>query len=209
MIKILIADDHAVVREGVKRILTDHGRYHFGEAATAEETLTAIRNSDWDLLILDLSLPIRGGLAVLEEVRSLAPKLRTIVYSMHPEDQFGLRVLKAGAVGYLAKERAPEELIQAIEKVRAGGIYITDTLAQNLATHLKTGTDEPLHSRLSSREYTVFEQIAKGQSVSQIADALCLSVKTVSTYRARILEKMGLASNVDLTRYALKWRLIT
>ncbi|MCU1310428.1 MAG: citB4 [Candidatus Angelobacter sp.] len=208
MIKILIADDHAVVREGVKRILTDQPLYRFGEAATAEETLSAIRNSDWDILILDLSLPARGGLAVLEELESLAPKLRTIVYSMHPEDQFGLRVLRAGAVGYLAKERAPEELIQAIEKVRAGGLYITETLAENLATHLKSGDDLPLHHRLSGREYTVFEQIAKGQSVSQIAEALCLSVKTVSTYRARILEKMGLASNADLIRYALNQRLI-
>jgi DNA-binding NarL/FixJ family response regulator len=209
MIKILIADDHAVVREGVKRILADQPLYRFGEAATAEEALSAIRDSDWDILILDLSLPVRGGLAVLEEVRSLAPKLRTIVYSMHPEDQFGLRILRAGAVGYLAKERAPEELIQAIEKVRAGGVYVTDTLAENLAALLKSGIDEPLHSRLSSREYTVFEQIAKGQSVSQIAEALCLSVKTVSTYRARILEKMGLASNSDLIRYALNQRLIT
>jgi DNA-binding NarL/FixJ family response regulator len=209
MIKILIADDHAVVREGVKRILADQPLYRFGEAATAEEALSAIRNSDWDILILDLSLPVRGGLAVLEEVRSLAPKLRTIVYSMHPEDQFGLRILRAGAVGYLAKERAPEELVQAIEKVRAGGVYVTETLAENLAALLKSGIDEPLHSRLSSREYTVFEQIAKGQSVSQIAEALCLSVKTVSTYRARILEKMGLASNSDLIRYALNQRLIT
>jgi DNA-binding NarL/FixJ family response regulator len=209
MIKILIADDHAVVREGVKRILADQPLYRFGEAATAEEALSAIRNSDWDILILDLSLPVRGGLAVLEEVRSLAPKLRTIVYSMHPEDQFGLRILRAGAVGYLAKERAPEELVQAIEKVRAGGVYVTETLAENLAALLKSGIDEPLHSRLSSREYTVFEQIAKGQSVSQIAEELCLSVKTVSTYRARILEKMGLASNSDLIRYALNQRLIT
>jgi DNA-binding NarL/FixJ family response regulator len=127
---------------------------------------------------------------------------------MHPEDQFGLRVLRAGAVGYLAKERAPEELIQAIEKVRAGGVYVTESLAENLAAHLKSGADVPLHHRLSSREYTVFEQIAKGQSVSQIADALCLSVKTVSTYRARILEKMGLTSNADLMRYALDQRLI-
>jgi two-component system invasion response regulator UvrY len=208
MIKILIADDHAVVREGVKRILTDQGLYHFGEAATAEDALTAVRSSDWDILILDLSIPVRGGFAVLEELGLLKPKLRTIVYSMHPEDQFGLRVLKAGAVGYLAKERAPEELIQAIEKVRAGGLYVTETLAETLAAHLKSGDDLPLHHRLSSREYTVFEQIAKGQSVSQIADALCLSVKTVSTYRARILEKMGLTSNADLTRYALDQRLI-
>jgi DNA-binding NarL/FixJ family response regulator len=208
MIKILIADDHAVVREGIKRILRDQQLHRFGEAATAEETLSAIRNSDWDILILDLSLPARGGLAVLEELKSLAPKLRTIVYSMHPEDQFGLRVLRAGAVGYLAKERAPEELIHAIEKVRAGGIYVSETLAENLAARLRSGADVPLHHRLSSREYTVFEQIAKGQSVSQIAEALCLSVKTVSTYRARILEKMGLTSNADLIRYALDQRLI-
>ena len=209
MIKILIADDHAVVREGVKRILADQPLYRFGEAATAEEALSAIRNSDWDILILDLSLPARGGLAVLEELGSLAPKLRTIVYSMHPEDQFALRVLRAGAVGYLAKERAPEELIQAIEKVRAGGVFVSSTLAESLAAHLKPGADEPLHFRLSSREYTVFEQIAKGQSVSQIAEVLCLSVKTVSTYRARILEKMGLTSNAELMRYALDQRLIT
>jgi DNA-binding NarL/FixJ family response regulator len=209
VIKILIADDHAVVREGIKRILRDQQLHRYGEAATAEEALSAIRNSDWDILILDLSLPARGGLAVLEELKSLAPKLRTIVYSMHPEDQFGLRVLRAGAVGYLAKERAPEELIQAIEKVRAGGIYVSETLAENLAAHLRSGADVPLHHRLSSREYTVFEQIAKGQSVSQIADALCLSVKTVSTYRARILEKMGFTSNADLMRYALDQRLIS
>jgi two-component system invasion response regulator UvrY len=208
MIKILIADDHAVVREGVKRILADQPLYHFGEAATAEETLSAVRNSDWDILILDLSLPARGGLAVLEELGSLAPKLRTIVYSMHPEDQFGLRVLRAGAVGYLAKERAPEELLQAIEKVRAGGVYISSTLAESLAAHLKSG-DKPRHERLSSREYSVFEQLAKGQSVSQIADTFCLSVKTISTYRARILEKMGFSSNAELMRYALNHRLIT
>jgi DNA-binding NarL/FixJ family response regulator len=120
---ILIADDHAVVREGIKRILSERPAYRFGEAATAEETLASIRKSNWEILILDLSLPSRGGLAVLEELKSLAPKVRTIVYSMHPEDQFGLRVLRAGAVGYLAKERAPEELLQAIEKVNAGGIY--------------------------------------------------------------------------------------
>jgi DNA-binding NarL/FixJ family response regulator len=127
---------------------------------------------------------------------------------MHPEDQFGLRVLRAGAVGYLAKERAPEELIEAIEKVRAGGLYVTETLAENLAAHLRSGNDLPLHHRLSGREFTVFEHIAKGQSVSQIAEALCLSVKTVSTYRARILEKMGFSSNADITRYALNQRLI-
>jgi DNA-binding NarL/FixJ family response regulator len=145
---------------------------------------------------------------VLEELGSLAPKLRTIVYSMHPEDQFGLRVLRAGAVGYLAKERAPEELMQAIEKVGAGGLYISSTLAEGLAAHLKSGADEPIHERLSSREYTVFELLAKGQSVSQIADVLCLSVKTVSTYRTRILEKMGLSSNAELMRYALNHRLV-
>jgi two-component system invasion response regulator UvrY len=122
-------------------------------------------------------------------------------------DSFGTR--RSRAVGYLAKERAPEELIQAIEKVRAAGVYVTDTLGENLAAHLKSGSDVPLHHRLSSREYTVFEQIAKGQSVSQIAEALCLSVKTVSTYRARILEKMGLVSNADLTRYAMNQRLIS
>jgi two-component system invasion response regulator UvrY len=205
---ILIADDHAVVREGIKRILQERPAYKLGEAATAEETLAAVRKSTWEILILDLSLPLRGGLAVLEELRSLAPKLRTIVYSMHPEDQFGLRVLRAGALGYLAKERAPEELLQAIDKVRSGGIYVTNTLAESLAAQLKSG-NKPKHERLSSREYSVFEQLAKGKSLSQIADSLCLSVKTVSTYRSRILEKMEFSSNAELTRYALGNKLIS
>jgi two-component system invasion response regulator UvrY len=205
---ILIADDHAVVREGIKRILCERPAYRLGEAATAEEALAAIRKSNWEILILDLSLPSRGGLAVLEEVKSLAPQLRAIVYSMHPEDQFGPRVLRAGAAGYLAKERAPEELLHAIEKVKAGGIYITSKLAESLAVRLKAG-DKSSHDLLSTREYSVFEHLAKGRSVSQIADSLCLSVKTVSTYRARILEKMGFSSNAELTRYALSNQLIS
>jgi DNA-binding NarL/FixJ family response regulator len=207
--KILIADDHAVVRRGLRQILADEfKRAEFVEVGSANEALAGIRKENWDVLILDITMPGRSGLDALKEIRESRPRLPVLVLSMHPEDQFAVRVLKTGASGYMTKESAPEELVGAIKKVLAGGRYVSAALAEKMASYLAIDTPKPPHERLSDREFVVLRLIASGKTPSQIAKELSLSVKTVSTYRARILEKTGMASNAELTHYAIKNQLV-
>ncbi len=207
--KILITDDHAVVRKGLRQILADEfKKAAFAEAGNASEALDRIRKEAWDVVVLDITMPGRSGLEALKEIREARPKLPVLVLSMHPEDQFAVRVLKAGASGYMTKESAPEELVGAIKKVVAGGRYVSTALAEKMASYLAIDTPKPPHERLSDREFVVLRMIASGKTVSQIAEELSLSVKTVSTYRVRILEKMGMTNNAELTHYAIKSQLV-
>ena len=208
--RILIADDHAVVRHGLKQILVDeYKRAEFGEARTGQEALGRIWKEKWDIVILDVTMPGRGGLEVLKEIKAARPKLPVLVLSMHPEDQFAVRVLKAGASGYMTKESAPEELVGAVKKILAGGRHISASLAEIMAAHLTLNTNRPPHELLSNREFQVMRQIASGKTVSEIARELSLSVRTVSTYRTRILEKTGMKSNAELTHYAFQNQLVS
>lgn len=207
--KILITDDHAVVRQGLKQILADEFKNAtFGEASNAQEALSHVWREAWDVVVLDMSMPGRNGLEVLKEIKKSRPKLPVLVLSMHPEDQFAVRVLKTGAAGYMTKESAPEELVGAIKKVLAGGRYVSASLAETMATYLDVDVQKPPHERLSDREFQVLRLIASGKMVSQIARELSLSVKTISTYRTRILEKMTMKSNAELTHYAIQSHLV-
>lgn len=209
MIRVLIADDHAILRRGLKEILVrELKEVVCGEAEDAQQVLDRVRKQQWDLVTLDLSMPGRSGLDVIRELKFLRPKLPILVLTMHPEDQYGKRVLKAGASGYMNKEAAPEELIKAIRKVLAGGRYLSPALAELLALDLGRGADQPLHERLSDRELEVLRLIGSGKAVSQIAEVLHLSVTTVSTYRARMLEKMSMTTTAELMNYALRNRLV-
>jgi len=209
MIKILIADDHAIVREGLKQILADTPDMEVaGEAANGHEVLEFISKADCDLVLLDLAMPGRDGLETLKELKREKPKLPVLVLSIYPEEQYAVRALKAGVSGYLTKESAPEELIAAIRKVSRGGKYISTSLAEKLALHLEADADKPVHEKLSDREYQVMLMIASGKTVKEIADKMCLSVKTISTYRTRALNKMGMKNNAAFTYYALKHGLV-
>jgi two-component system invasion response regulator UvrY len=209
MIQILIVDDHAILRRGLKEILEREFRdASIAGAGTAEQALTQLDSEKWDLVILDITMPGRSGVDVLRHLKALRPKLPVLVLSMHPEDQYGKRVLKAGASGYMNKESAPEELIKAVRKLLSGGRYVSPTLAETLAVDLGRDDDTPAHERLSDREFEVLRKMASGKTVGQIAQELHLSVPTVSTYRARILEKMGMSNTAELIRYALNHRLV-
>ena len=209
MIRLLIADDHAILRRGLKEILVrELKEVVCGEAGNAQEALSEVQSRDWDLVILDVTMPGRSGLDILKDLKKLRPKLPVLFLSMHPEDQLGKRVLKAGASGYMMKESAPEELIKAIRKVLAGGLYVSATLAEKLALDLGAKTEQLLHERLSDRELEVLRMIASGLTVSQIAEKLFLSVTTVSTYRARILEKMNMTTTAELMHYGLSNHLV-
>jgi two-component system, NarL family, invasion response regulator UvrY len=205
MINILIADDHAIVREGLKRILADVPDMHVaGEASNGSEALDLVRKNKWDIVLLDISMPGRNGLDVLKLIKDEHPKLPVLMLSIYPEDQYAVRVLKAGASGYLTKESAPSQLVAAIRKVAQGGNYISQALAEKLVAGLQTNTDKNLHESLSDREFEILRLIASGKTLSQIAEQLLLSIKTVSTYRSRILEKMQMQNNAELTNYAIK-----
>jgi len=209
MIKILIADDHPIVRQGLKQILSEEPDIEVvGEAQNSQEVLELVRKQHWDIVILDITMPGRGGLDVLKELKHERPKLPVLMLSVHPENQYAVRALKAHASGYLTKDSAPEELVKAIRKILRGGKYISLTLADKLAFDLETETEKPLHDTLSDREYQVMMMIASGKTVSQIAEELSLSVKTIGTYRTRILEKMKLKTNAELTHYVFKNKLI-
>jgi DNA-binding NarL/FixJ family response regulator len=208
-IKVLIADDHAVVRRGLKQILSEQPDTGiFGEAQSADEVFRLIEKGHWDIVILDIGMPGRGGLETLKELKRLSPKLPVLVLSIYPEDQYGIRALRAGAAGYLTKESAPEELVKAIRRVLAGGKYVSNSLGERLARELEYDAKVPLHQRLTDREYHVFCLIASGKTVGEVAEELSLSKKTISTYRVRILEKMQMTTNAELTRYALQNQLI-
>lgn len=209
MIKILIADDHAIVRKGLKQIISEtQDMVVSDEAADGQEVLNKVRKNGFDMVLLDISMPGRTGLDILRELRAEKPKMPVLVLSMYPEEQYAVRVLRAGASGYLTKESAPDELIAAIRKVSLGKKYITASLAERLALDLDVDTDKPLHETLSDREYQVLCLIASGKTVGEIAEKLSLSAKTISTYRARILEKMNMKNNAELTHYALQHKLV-
>jgi two-component system invasion response regulator UvrY len=200
--KILIADDHAVLREGLKQILADEfAQTDFGEAGSTQQTLDLLAKKKWDVLLLDINMPGRSGLEVLRETRQNYPKLPVLVLSSTPEDQMGLRVLKAGASGYLNKQTALEDLVQAVRKVMAGGKYISARLAEKLATEVGRSEKAP-HEQLSDREFQVMQMLSSGQSLKEIAAELSLSVKTISTFRGRVMEKLKLQNNVELAHYA-------
>lgn len=207
--RILIADDHEIVRKGLQELLA-HGLPDaaFGEANDAEQVLERVRTDPWDLVILDITLPGRSGLDVLKDLKIQEPDLPVLVLSMHSETQYGKRVLKAGASGYMHKDSAPDQLINAIRKVLSGGRYVSPALAERLALDLTRGVEKCPHERLSDREIEVLRMIASGKSVSQIADALNLSVTTVSTYRTRILEKLNMTTTAELIHYGLSGGLV-
>jgi len=209
MIRILIADDHTIVREGLKQIIADiSGMEVTDEATNGNEALSKLRKGNFDVVLLDISMPGKSGLETLKEIRMEDQALPVLILTMHPEEQYAIRVLKAGASGYLTKESAPEELISAIRKVTNGGKYISASLAEKLVFHLEVDTEKPLHETLSDREYQVLCKIGSGNTISDIADEMSLSVKTISTYRSRILEKMDMKSNAELTYYAIKNELV-
>jgi two-component system invasion response regulator UvrY len=209
MIKILIADDHAIVREGLKQILSESpDLVVVAEASTGQEVLEKIGKNDLDLVVLDIAMPGRGGLDILKEIKSQRPRLSVLMLSMYPEEQYAVRVLKSGASGYLTKESAPAELVRAIRQISQGKKYISPSLAEKLAIDLEISPDRPPHETLSDREYQVMCMIASGKTLREIADGLSLSIKTISTYRSRILEKMNMKTNAELTHYAIKNRLV-
>jgi DNA-binding NarL/FixJ family response regulator len=209
MIKILIADDHPVVRKGLKDIIQATSDMTVsGEASKGQEVLENVKRIDFDVVVLDIAMPGRSGLDILKELKSGKPELPVLILSIHPEEQYAVRVLKAGASGYLTKDSAPDELITAIRKVSRGKKYISASLAEKLAYDLEIGAEKPLHETLSDREYEVMCRIASGKTVKEIAEELFLSGKTISTYRARILEKMQMKSNAELTHYTIKLGLV-
>jgi two-component system, NarL family, invasion response regulator UvrY len=206
---ILLIDDHEVVRDGVKRIVDKQlGPFTFGEASSAAQALALVRERDWDLVVLDISLAGRDGLEVLKEMKHIRSNLRVLILSMHSEELFARRALKGGAAGYITKNSSRAEVAKAVTNVMRGGIYVSHTLAEKLVVDLKDGTDGLPHEILSDREFEVLRLLASGKTVSEIAEALRLSVGTISTYRARILEKMRMKTNAELTYYAIQNRLV-
>jgi len=209
MIKILVADDHAIVREGLKQIVADTSDMVVaGEAANSHETLDLVIKQDWDLVLLDIAMPGRGGIDTLKQIKQNKPDLPVLILSMYPEEQYAFRALKAGASGYLTKESAPEELIGAIRKVAGKRNYISSSLAEKIATYISVDREKPIHELLSDRELQVMLMIAMGKTVTDIADNLSLSIKTISTNRSRALKKMGMKNNAEFMYYAMKQGLV-
>lgn len=209
MIRILIADDHILLREGLKQVLQDEfDDIAFGEAGSGVETLQKLKSRDWNVLILDIIMPDRSGMDILQDIHKNYPKLPVLVLSSTPEDQLGVRVIKAGAWGFLNKQAIAEDLVLAINKLLSGGRYISPTLAERLAADLDRSQDRPLQELLSPREYQIFKMMATGQSVKEIADELSRSVKTVSTFRSRVFEKLHLKNDMDFYQCANKYGLL-
>lgn len=209
MISVLIADDHTIVRKGLKQILTETPDMVVAdEASNGHEVMSKIRQRDYDIVLLDISMPGKSGLDILKELKAEKPKIPVLVLSMYPEEQYAVRVLRAGASGYLTKESAPDELVVAMRKVAQGKKYVSPSLAEKLAFDLEFDAKRSLHETLSDREYQVMCMIASGKTVGEIAEKLNLSAKTISTYRARILEKMNMKNNAELTHYAIQNRLV-
>ncbi len=207
--KILIADYHLVVRRGIKQILSDWSDTAImDEACNGQEVLDKVQDNNYDLILLDISMPGRSGLEVLAQLKKERPDLNVLILSMHTEEQYAVRVMKAGASGYLTKESTPEELISAVEKVSQGRKYVSSSLAEQLAFYVEAKNENPPHELLSDREFEVLCLIAKGKTATEIAEMLSLSIKTISTYRTRILEKMAMTNNAQLTHYAIKNNLI-
>lgn len=209
MKRILIADDHSVIRNGVKQILSsEFSAVEFGDAANSIEVFQKIKEKKWDILILDMDMPGRNGLEVLKQLKDEKTNIPVLMFSMHPEEQIAIRALKSGASGYLSKDSASAELANAIHQILSGRKYITPSLAEQLAAQIENPLDKAPHELLSDREYETLLLFAKGKTVSQIAEELSLSVPTISTYRARILEKMGMKTNAELASYAIRNNLV-
>jgi two-component system, NarL family, invasion response regulator UvrY len=209
MLRVLVADDHTVVRRGLRQILAAQPDIEVsGEAENAAEVVDQVRANDFDVVVLDITMPGRSGLDVLRELRVLKPAQRVLMLSMHPEDRYAVRVLRAGASGYLTKESAPEELVKAVRKIAGGGKYVSPAMAERLADEIGTLSEKPPHELLSDREFEIMRLLSSGKTVTEIADRLCIAVNTVSTYRVRVLKKMGLANNAELMRYALQHQLV-
>ena len=205
MLKVLVADDFPLIRRGVRDLLVEGFQgVKIGEAANFHEMLDLLRRKPWDVAVMDISMPGMNGLDALKQMKQEFPDLPVLVFSMHPEEQYAIRMFKAGADGYLTKVSAPEELVKAIKRVHQGGKYVSPSLGEALASTVKSGSEKPPHELLSDREYQVLCLIGSGKTVSQIADKANLSVTTISTYRARILEKMRMRTNAELTRYVIQ-----
>jgi len=209
MIKIIVADDHPVFREGLKRILSKEIDMDVsGEVSSGEELLNELTESEYDLIVLDVGLPGRSGIDILADIRKMDAKIPILIYSMHPEERFGVRAFKAGADAYLSKEEKPDVLFKAIRRISMGHKYITPTIAEQMAHTLEDSSDAVPHEKLSTREFEIMLKIAKGNSVKQISEKLSISTNTVNTYRSRIFEKMGFNNNIELTRYVIDNKLI-
>ena len=209
LVKILVIDDHEIVRRGVKQILEEvFPHVEVGEADTGQKGIAAVRQEPWDLAIVDISLPDQSGLELLCELHSTAPQLPLMVLSLHPEEQYAVRAFRAGAMAYLTKQTAPEELARAVKQVLTGRMYVTASLGERMAGSLSKNATSPVHHTLSEREFEVLVLLAQGQSVKHIAQSLALSIKTVSTYRARLLDKLQLSTTAELIRYALDHHLV-
>ncbi len=208
-IRVLIADDHAIVREGLKQIISDSGHISVAaEAENAQQAIQKVREGGFDVLLLDISMPDRNGIDVLKQVKKEFPSLPVLMLTMHREDQYAIRAMKAGASGYLTKQSAPSELVNALQMVAAGRKYITPALAEELANQIGDDSGKPLHDALSDREFQTLVMIASGRTVTEIANELSLSVKTISMYRARLLQKMRLRHNAELSHCAIRHRLV-
>ncbi|MCI0537972.1 MAG: response regulator transcription factor [Verrucomicrobiales bacterium] len=210
MLNILVTDDHAIIRRGLKQIMLEGlgSEVVVEEAQNAQEALDHVAKREWDVVLMDVSMPGRSGIDILTEIKKARPHTPVLFVTMHGEDQFAVRVLRAGASGFISKDSAPDELLQAIRKVAAGGRYLSDSLAEKLALGLTDELNKQPHELLSDREFQVLRKIGAGRTATQIAEDLALSVKTVSTYRARILEKMRMNNNAELTNYAIKNKLV-
>lgn len=208
-IKILIVDDHAIVREGLKQIVSEESdMFVAGEAKDANELMELLQKENWDIVVLDISMPGKSGLEILKDIKLLYPELPVLILSMFNEEQYGIRAIRAGASGYLKKVSAPDELIKAIRKIVEGKKYINETLAEKLATAIANSSLVTLHEKLSDREYQIMCSIAQGKTAEEIAESFSISINTFYTYRSRILEKMSMKSNIELTQYAIQNKLI-
>jgi two-component system, NarL family, invasion response regulator UvrY len=209
VIRVLLADDHAMVRAGLKEVLADTGDITVaGEATNGHEVLAQVRAHEFDVAVLDMTMPGRSGIELIKQVKEARPRLRVLVLTMHKEEQYAVRALRAGASGYLTKESAADQLVAAIRRIAAGGAHVSPETAERLALDAGRASDAPPHTLLSDREFQVFQMIAKGAAMGEIARQLSLSVKTVSTHKTRIMEKMGLANQAELIRYALENKLL-
>jgi len=209
LIKLLVADDHAIVRKGIEQIIAETTDIVVSdEARNGQEVMAKAAKNVYDLVLLDIAMPGRDGLEVLKELKKQRPKLAVLMLSMYPEEQYAIRALRSGASGYLTKESAPDELIAAIRKVSSGGKYISSSLAEKIVHKMGHDADTPIHEQLSDREYEIFIKLASGKTLTEIADELALSVKTISTYRARLLVKMNMRSNAEITKYAIENKLV-
>lgn len=205
MIEILLADDHAIVRDGLRQIIADTDDLTVaGEAVNGNEVLARVRERNWDVLLLDISMPGKNGLELIKQIKIERPKMPILILSMHDEEQYALRALRAGAAGYLTKDSDARQLLAVIRKIAGGGVYLSPAMAERMARELMPASEAPPHTLLSDREYQVFELIVRGDSLTSIAERLCLSIKTVSTHKSKLLQKMNMSNQAELIRYAIR-----